>query len=1049
MTKSMRRLVVLGVLVGATMTARADVAGVLQKAGIRGGIACVVGADRAETALGLAKEGSFVVHLLDPDPAKVADAKTRLAGTGLLGRQVYVDVLAGGTLPYADHLVDLVVATGTPVTEAEILRVLAPVRGRALLGEKVVVKPALPGADDWTHRLHAADNNPVSADTALRVPLRLQYLALPMQTSFQGSVLVANGRRIELTDWVTKKPDRNSIAGKLLARSLYNGQILWTRNLPKNIEPDQPIVALDGDRVYLAADDACRVLVIDAEAGRDLPPLTLGDAALRVKWLGIEKNRLYALVGEPLPVRPALSFIMSHREVRQTQAAAGHTIVAWDLKADQELWRHVEAATIDYRTIAVRDGRTYFYSEKTRLACLDAAGKLVWENRQVGSLARPPRIPNVNIEATATLVVGPAGQLRLAVPGGPEGLLFSTADGKLLWKDAVRGPKSFFVGDRYFTPKSFFEAATGKELGPSGSEGGGCGIVTWSPGLEKGLGHVAFGLKSPCGVGTYAAGGVVVVSPSQCDCWPHLRGAAGFLTAGELKPAHPLEAGRAASPALQAGVGDWPTYRGDVRRTGSAAIAAGMDVEVRWTTTPTPSLPVPEGHDRQRLQWLDRPTPPVTAGGMAFSGASDGCVRAIRLAGGRPAWTFWTGGAVLTAPTVAAGCLYAGSADGWVYCLDAVTGQLAWRWRGAPAEERIMVYGKLMSSWPVTAVLVHDGVVYGVAGQWMQNGTMTFAVDAATGQVKWTHWTRPSHDALTYLRQEDFGFGPAGQLALVANRLWVRTYLGVPAVFDTTSGRRVPTAADLRALQNRQYWNFGVRFSTSGQDVLVVDDHFVLQGGAPLLNNPDIRGDKSAGRFIGYHVNDQGQVPGEGNPTWGIPSSLIAPAISGGDIALVGGVGKTHRSEHATIGLSLWSLDTWRKQIETLAATSTAGGDDDAADPAAPKKKRRDTGSERSGGFPALDLQASRWQATADVNAVALAADAVIAAVGESKAQGKPRYGQPAEFTGWKLVAFDRAAGKPLWSVALRCEPIFNGIAPAADGSWVVVLRDGSVTCVK
>ena len=85
-------------------------------------------------------------------------------------------------------------------------------------------------------------------------------------------------------DWVTKNPDRKAVAGKLLARSLYNGQILWERELPPNIEPDQPICALDADRIYLAVGDACRVLTINGLAPAADGPwvLTLRDGSLAV-----------------------------------------------------------------------------------------------------------------------------------------------------------------------------------------------------------------------------------------------------------------------------------------------------------------------------------------------------------------------------------------------------------------------------------------------------------------------------------------------------------------------------------------------------------------------------------------------------------------------------------------------------------------------------------------------------------------------------------------------------------------------------------------------
>jgi hypothetical protein len=140
-----RRAWLLAVMLGAGTSGvfAATSAEILEKAQLRGGIACVIGAEQVDTAIGLAKEGGFVVHVLDSDATRVADAKHRLAGAGLLGRQVYVDALTGETLPYADNLVDLLVDTGALVTEAEVFRVLAPVRGKALLGEQVVARPAL------------------------------------------------------------------------------------------------------------------------------------------------------------------------------------------------------------------------------------------------------------------------------------------------------------------------------------------------------------------------------------------------------------------------------------------------------------------------------------------------------------------------------------------------------------------------------------------------------------------------------------------------------------------------------------------------------------------------------------------------------------------------------------------------------------------------------------------------------------------------------------------------------------------------------------------
>jgi outer membrane protein assembly factor BamB len=58
-----------------------------------------------------------------------------------------------------------------------------------------------------------------------------------------------------------------------------------------------------------------------------------------------------------------------------------------------------------------------------------------------------------------------------------------------------------------------------------------------------------------------------------------------------------------------------------------------------------------------------------------------------------------------------------GLADGFVYATEAATGRPLWRFRAAPAERKIPVYGSLSSTWPVAGgVLVEKGVAYAAAG---------------------------------------------------------------------------------------------------------------------------------------------------------------------------------------------------------------------------------------------------------------------------------------------------------------------------------------------
>ena len=50
----------------------------------------------------------------------------------------------------------------------------------------------------------------------------------------------------------------------------------------------------------------------------------------------------------------------------------------------------------------------------------------------------------------------------------------------------------------------------------------------------------------------------------------------------------------------------------------------------------------------------------------------------------------------------------------------------SWRFRAAPVDRRIMLFGNLGSTWPVnTGVLIQDGVAYFAAGIIDQDGNVT------------------------------------------------------------------------------------------------------------------------------------------------------------------------------------------------------------------------------------------------------------------------------------------------------------------------------------
>jgi outer membrane protein assembly factor BamB len=120
----------------------------------------------------------------------------------------------------------------------------------------------------------------------------------------------------------------------------------------------------------------------------------------------------------------------------------------------------------------------------------------------------------------------------------------------------------------------------------------------------------------------------------------------------------------------------------------------------------------------------------------SFTAGDDGVVVAAR--GDKVIWKSHTSGSVNFAPVLAGDRVFVGSNDGRVYAYEAMTGRLLWKFRAAPQVRRIPVYGQLMSTWPIAGgVAVKDDIVYAAAGIAHYDGTHVYALDAATGKIKW------------------------------------------------------------------------------------------------------------------------------------------------------------------------------------------------------------------------------------------------------------------------------------------------------------------------
>ncbi|MGB2823812.1 MAG: PQQ-binding-like beta-propeller repeat protein, partial [Phycisphaerae bacterium] len=237
---------------------------------------------------------------------------------------------------------------------------------------------------------------------------------------------------------------------------------------------------------------------------------------------------------------------------------------------------------------------------------------------------------------------------------------------------------------------------------------------------------------------------------------------------------------------------DWPTYRHDVRRSGISSEQLKPPLTERWAFTPT-HPPAPAWGDPQpkpvehvlelpRLRFDDAFHVAVVEGMVYFGSSADSKVYAMDLRTAAPRWEFCTDGPVRLAPTVWKRKVYVGSDDGCVYCLDARDGRLIWKFRAAPADQRILGNGKMISVWPVrTGVAIDDGTAYFAAGVFPAEGLYLYAVDAADGKLVWRNDT--------YADGGQAGISPQGNLVASSDRLFVPACRTMPAGFDRKTGR--------------------------------------------------------------------------------------------------------------------------------------------------------------------------------------------------------------------------------------------------------------------
>ena len=852
---------------------------ILEDTGVRGGLVVHLGCGDGQLTAALHAADAYLVHGLDTDAKTVETARAHVRSLGLYGK-VSIERFDGRLLPYADNLVNLVVAEDLgEVPATEVMRVLCP-DGVAYIKKGATwsktVKPRPGNTDEWTHYLHDASGNAVAHDEVVGPPRRVQWIAQPRHTRSHEHIpslyaLVSTGGRIfyvadEGAIGAVNQPPR----WYLLARDAYNGTLLWKRPIaawfphlvnwgqtPSHLQ--RRLVAV-GDRVYVTLGLHAPLSAVDAATGETLKvydetrgteevlchngvlllavrSVTAERTAELQEWAGLVTEKK-----SPVYVRETAEPLV--KRLRAVESGGERTVLALDAGTGRLLWKKAgdDVAGLRPDTLSAIGDRV-FYQKGRDVVCLDLkTGRDVWSAPSAPLrvvcergvvCADANAVAALSAETGKTLWTQPATlcQIRdVFVAGGS------------LWVGGFKPYQGRTTGKRgpawgpYFATQRDLD--TGKMLRHVEPEGPGHHHRCWRNkatdryilGGRRGVEFIDLAsgdvlwhswVRGVCRYGVMPANGLLYAPPHACACYiaAKLDGFYALAPAAAGPPAtQPL------SPRLEKGpaFSEIPNLRSEISKADWPTYRHDAARSGR-TTDAVPAVL------SRRWQADVGPTltSPTVCGGKVFvASADEHRVSAIDADSGRPAWHFTAGARVDSPPTLHKGRAIFGCRDGCVYSVRASDGVLAWRLRAARADRRITACGQLESPSPVHgSVLVHDGAACFTAGRssYLDGGIDLYRLQPETGKVlSRTPIYSPDPETGRQPKQDGPAYMP-GALGDILSGDDRHVYLR-DTVFDSGGGSVEKGDPHLFTLTgfldgtwpHRSYWIFGTRCSISG-----------------------------------------------------------------------------------------------------------------------------------------------------------------------------------------------------------------------------------------
>ncbi len=536
---------------------------------------------------------AYLVQGLEPDPANVARARAFIRERNLCG-PVSVKLWKAKYLPFADNVVNLLVADASSrVSRDEVLRVLAPC-GVALLGEKRLVKPVPDEIDEWTHFLHSAGNNAVAHDTAVGPPRYLRWTGGPKYSrnheidSSVVAVVTAQGRFFYIVD-----EGLPGFMGKFLpqtwalaARDAFSGVVLWKQPMPNMGWPQWkpglnqadwsklvahrrliPItlprrLVAHGNSVFAVLGYHAPLSILDAASGKIR---TTVEGTLGTDEILFHKDMLYISVrkqsGAALDTDPQASLQRNDKRVFNHPGQ----IMAVDPNSGSIRWQ-VNCNKLLPLSLTV-DQEHVFFHNGTQVICLDAGtGKQRWNMKNTNVKSTRWNSNHTLLAQDGVLLVGTPkklqayaaenGELLWEGKGGRPGFMGSNPvnlyviDG-LVWspvknatgrdlrtgenKRSLELPKYIYTGGHHF--RCYRGKATQRYLLENKR-----GIEMLD--LQDGVSIKNDWVRGMCRYGVMPANGLIYSTPTPCSCYPEV-----LLTGFNALAANRRAPTREASPA--------------------------------------------------------------------------------------------------------------------------------------------------------------------------------------------------------------------------------------------------------------------------------------------------------------------------------------------------------------------------------------------------------------------------------------------------------------------------------------------------------------------